>query len=508
MTLECRYLPEPLLEFANGQKVETPKDGLFLFGPVEALKGRTALRIGAIGTASGLTLLRHWLGEIAVRIPGKAGTLWAPDWPGFEPVFNAALPAAPMAELSIDAATLERAIKKSNRADAVRSAVKLFEDAIRDYLRQEERRPDVWVVVVPDVVFKYGRPKVAMPPKAEQTPSTLLSESAARKFYQGGDLFPSTVEADAETYKFSSNFHHQLKAQLLSKEIAIQIALESTLQPPLPDETNAGRNRKGLQDRATIAWNFGTTLYFKADARPWQLASVRPGVCYVGLVFKADETPGAKGEACCAAQMFLNSGDGLVFRGALGPWYSEKLREYHLSRDAAANLMKSVVEGYKAKHNQLPQQLFIHGRHRFSKEEWAGFVETVPPETHLVGVRIRSSDDMRLFRPRGGMPVLRGAAVALNERNGLLWTQGFVPRLASYQGFETPKPLSVELTHGRGDLWEVMADVLALTKVNYNACDYASGLPVTLKFADKVGEILMAAPALAESPPLPFRYYI
>jgi hypothetical protein len=39
-----------------------------------------------------------------------------------------------------------------------------------------------------------------------------------------------------------------------------------------------------------------------------------------------------------------------------------------------------------------------------------------------------------------------------------------------------------------------MADVLALTEVNHNACDYVSGLPVTLKFADRVGEILTASP--------------
>ena len=54
----------------------------------------------------------------------------------------------------------------------------------------------------------------------------------------------------------------------------------------------------------------------------------------------------------------------------------------------------------------------------------------------------------------------------------------------------------------------VMADVLALTKVNYNACDFSSGLPVTLKFADRVGEILTASPKGLQAPPLPFRFYI
>jgi hypothetical protein len=34
-----------------------------------------------------------------------------------------------------------------------------------------------------------------------------------------------------------------------------------------------------------------------------------------------------------------------------------------------------------------------------------------------------------------------------------------------------------------------MADILSLTKLNYNSCRHSDGLPVTLKFADAVGEI-------------------
>ena len=74
--------------------------------------------------------------------------------------------------------------------------------------------------------------------------------------------------------------------------------------------------------------------------------------------------------------------------------------------------------------------------------------------------------------------------------------------------FETPKPISVSIDYGDGDMMAVMRDVLALTKVNYNACDYASGLPVTLKFADRVGDIPIASPNGAKAPPLPFRFYI
>jgi hypothetical protein len=106
------------------------------------------------------------------------------------------------------------------------------------------------------------------------------------------------------------------------------------------------------------------------------------------------------------------------------------------------------------------------------------------------------------------MPVLRGTAVTISRREGFLWTTGYIPRLRTYPGFETPKPIYIEIRRGDGDLKTVMRDILALTKINYNACDYSSGLPVTLKFANRVDEILTASPKGMAAPPLPFRFYI
>ena len=71
---------------------------------------------------------------------------------------------------------------------------------------------------------------------------------------------------------------------------------------------------------------------------------------------------------------------------------------------------------------------------------------------------------------------------------------------------EVPKPLLVDVCRGDADIESVLNDVLALTKLNYNACIYGDGEPVTLKVADAVGEILTAGPA--EGAPLPFRLYI
>jgi hypothetical protein len=84
---------------------------------------------------------------------------------------------------------------------------------------------------------------------------------------------------------------------------------------------------------------------------------------------------------------------------------------------------------------------------------------------------------------------------------------GWTPRFQTYVGRGVPKPLSVDVTHGEASIKTVLQDVLALTKLNYNACVFADGVPITLKFADHVGEVLTAGP-LAPDVPLPFMYYI
>jgi hypothetical protein len=333
--------------------------------------------------------VKSWLAKLAGFLPVKdPSKLHTSPWPGFQAAFGARLSLDPLVTIPLSRAAVDTAARKSNRTDAVRSVIALYENALLEHKRTQETRPDVWLVVIPEIVHDYGRPTVAGP--KDKTPSQLMPEDRAREILQDGSLFPD-MEEEARTYLFARNFHHQLKCQLLDSEMVIQIIRETTLDPTI-ELDHFGNPKRSLQEPARIAWNFATTLYFKARGQPWQLANVRPGVCYVGIVFKQDPSPAARGEACCAAQMFLNSGNGVVFRGALGPWYSEQPGEFHLSHTAAADLIAGVVSEYKKGHNgQAPKELFIHGRQRFSAEEWKGFQSAVPPETTFVGVRIRSS---------------------------------------------------------------------------------------------------------------------
>ena len=210
--------------------------------------------------------------------------------------------------------------------------------------------------------------------------------------------------------------------------------------------------------------------------------------------------------ACCAAQMFLDSGDGLVFKGAVGPWYRPERGDFHLNRRAAKELVGLAVGSYKEKAGGLPSELFLHGKVRFNEEEWRGFQEAINAETNLVGVRIRPDADLKLYR-KGKHTVLRGLAYARDERTAYIWTKGFTPRLQTYPGREVPRPLLVDICRGEADILTVLNDILSLTKLNYNTCIFSDGMPVTLRFANAVGEILTAGP-LEKVPPLPFKYYI
>jgi hypothetical protein len=65
------------------------------------------------------------------------------------------------------------------------------------------------------------------------------------------------------------------------------------------------------------------------------------------------------------------------------------------------------------------------------------------------------NDNMKLFRPRN-YPVLRGSALLIGDEQAFLWTAGYVARLDSYLGPETPNPLQ------RGDcaLNTILRDVM------------------------------------------------
>src|SRR2546428_13181913 len=90
---------EPQLEFASGEMLEHPRDGLTLFGPVDSkgIEKPSHLCYGVVGAKSGVGAFREFGKAVNRPIATDSNldeVLW-PDFPGFEEGFYAVLPMEP-----------------------------------------------------------------------------------------------------------------------------------------------------------------------------------------------------------------------------------------------------------------------------------------------------------------------------------------------------------------------------------------------------------------------------
>ncbi|MDP2884302.1 MAG: hypothetical protein Q8P51_04690 [Ignavibacteria bacterium] len=500
--IRIRHLKEPTLRFAHNQVAEDPRDGLSLFGPIDDGLVND-FSVGIVGTPEGIRRCKSWLYKINGPVFHPKKDIARPFFPGFEAVFGVSINLNAIPELPVDENLLRLFYRYDDPHVRVSEIVDLYVDRLLEYIKEGERIPKLWFVVIPDIVYTLCRPKSVN--VANNVIHVGISDPYMRRFE--GFLENDDYQRWRTSYKYENHFHNQLKIKLLKHHLLTQIIREVTIAygeyPNLSEKRIAVRR---VFDTA-IAWNLCTTMYYKIGGLPWKLGDIRKEVCYVGLSFKQDRTNVDPKYACCAAQMFLDSGDGTVFRGRVGPYYNPNTKEYHLTRDKAFELLSRVLQSFeKENQERLPKQVFIHGRTYFDDEEWAGFLEAATNRVALVGIRIRNEKIFKLFRSKT-YPVLRGSVYIKGKRTAYLWTKGFIPRLQSTLGLETPNPLSIELIRGQEDIEVVCRDILALTKLNYNSCIFCDGTPVTLKFADAIGEILTAGPD-ENLEILPFMYYI
>ena len=122
-----------------------------------------------------------------------------------------------------------------------------------------------------------------------------------------------------------------------------------------------------FEDPATIAWKLSTGAYYKDADDLGNSPTYVPGVCYVGLAYKRREATGDDRFAVCAAQMFLSSGEGVVFPGSVRAMVSHRVPSNFTSiEEAAQNLVAMVVSEYRSQHdNEPPTELFLHAKSSF-----------------------------------------------------------------------------------------------------------------------------------------------
>lgn len=449
-----------------------------------------------IGAPEGIARFNLWssmMNSPVSNAPRNNIRLW-PPFPGFQSAFNAAWPEQPVVTITLDR---EKLLDASRLSDPFQRAYKVVEYylAALEKTQQRDEKIGVAICVVPDEVWTNCRPQSFV---LNATGERISGRELAKR--KSGQL--GLFDATQDTYLLSPDFRRQLKARSmgLAEPIPLQLLRESTLR--YNDDNDFGERRlTPLSDRM---WNICTTLYYKCGGKPWRLVTAREGVCYVGLAFRRSDD---KRTACCAAQMFLDSGDGVVFLGKFGPWYSPRDKQFHISQSAAQDLLKGVLKTYEDWGGNRLTEIFLHSRSMINDEEFAGYQAACPPEVKLVGIRVRTEISApRLYR-MGGMPILRGTFWRQSDTSCLLWGSGFKPRIGTYDGWEIPVPMRIDIQHGDASIERVAQDIFGLTKLNYNACHLGDSNPVTIGFSDAVGEILVSNQAVTSRRPQ-FRYYI
>lgn len=459
--MKLSILDEPPLEFSGGARHIDPRHGISDYGPADATNTAVrTIRAGIVGTPAAIEGLKRWLDRCRRPIQAKdsrLGHLFVP-FPGFDT--SAGFRSTLIWDSRLERPIRERDLKRFiglKAQDATRAAIALY-TAELDIL-DEEPGCDVIIIARPE--------ELAERPKREIDPQAPWKKA------------PLTEQVD--------DFRAALKALAMRYSRPIQIIRRTTWDPAFKPTTT---EKPRLQDEATRAWNLHTALYYKAGGVPWRLPRDPSDLtsCYVGVTFyhSGDHTV----LETSVAQVFNQRGDGVIVRGAPAR-VSRHDRQPHLTRHDAQVLLTEALSRYRSEHRNMPARVVLHKTSSYTNDEIVGFraaADASDVDT-LELLWLPASDPVRLFRS-ANHPPLRGSLLSLDSHRHVLYTRGSVPFYGTYPGMYIPSPLPFRLVDAESSPERLAEELLALTKMNWNQTQLDGRLPITLRTANRVGEIL------------------
>ena len=469
---EGKIFEEPLLEFGDNHSHSDPRLGLRDAGPHQSYVGEV-IKIGVVGSAKTIEDAQTFLKSAAQGFEGKSDKHpnLHPDFPGLknQNPFRCGFEIQEEATQALSKPLIDKIAKEPNHALAVQMAV----DAICEKLQvldESGNRPDVAMVALPiRLIERVWGAKVD-------------AKGSSEKDDSGGSDAP--------------NFRGMLKAQAMGFNFPIQIVWEDVLdeKAKIPRKIKESSDRK-IQDEAGRSWNLLTTLYYKGSGRvPWRRLAQEGEykACYVGISFFRD----IDGQQLwtSAAQMFDERGKGFILKGGRAQTETRGKHPY-MTQEDAYELVKNVLSAYRAHHKHYPARVIIMKTSRFRDEEADGFLEALDEcEAELRDlVWVQEHHVAKVLRD-GDYPVLRGTFIDLDGK-GLLYTNGSIPYYGTYPGQYVPNPLLL-CPHDRSEstVSQIAEEVFSLTKINWNSTQMNQKLPIPIRAARKVGEILKYVP--------------
>lgn len=488
--IELAQLSPPLMEFGAPGTYDNPKTGLLEAGPFDLRFGaahKTQVRVGLVGTDEMIKKGTQWLERCCNAIPSEIkGTTQYMDFPGFEPVFRAALVLNERWTVGIDAAKLNAALKMNTR-NRFEEVLDLYAHSVKKLADDTEMPPDIVIVCLPDdVVQTCWSISTSLTPRQRQ----LLKKRQAER--ERGQLSLFDFEENEDDL-LNRDFRRALKARAMECRMPIQIGRNNLF-------TELDTN----QDAATRAWNMSVALYYKAGGIPWRMKTDGPETCLVGISFHHQRTLGQHFAYASLAQAFSTRGDGFAIRGEAMPPDERQGRKVHLTASQAAELGKRVLEEYRERSGGTPQRIVLHKTTQFDEPEQEGFRHAFQnvPIVELINIM---PTQFRLLK-YGKYPPRRGTLCTVNKISTYLFLTGYMPEWRTYPGPHIPAPVKL-VSNDDVDMHRVAKDILGLARMNWNTASISSAQPVTLSFSRRVGGIMKEVGSDREPHPS-FRYYI
>ena len=500
------HLEEPKLVFGGGFLSVDPKVGIETYGPFDIeSSGLRTLRVGLIGTGSGLQSFDAFMRRCRGPVPAgfnkrkkPLDPLTFPDFPGcsldltFRCNFqteNTALRRVVHEEFFL------RALEHQDPQKKVEEVVRLLISEL-SALTDVEPAPDVVVLLLPGCVEREcaALGSVFMGQRLQLSLQERWERTVRKKSIKTGQMllgldFDTGDTEQEQTLRGFFNIHHAIKAHAMATGLTTQVVWESTLEDP---------------HLSAVAWNLLTALYYKAGHHPWRLQSLPDQTCFVGVSF-FKESPHADAEMQTSLAQVFGAGDGLVLKGERAVVDRKRDGKAHLDEAGAENLLKQAIALYEKHHGGPPHRVVVHKTSRYWPEELRGFRRALGNIYHYDFLALETLGTR--FLRIGKRPPLRGTVIQLAPRNYLLYGNGYVPYLRCYPGKRLPRPLEIVEHHGDSPATTVCAEILALTKLNWNSCAFGSSEPITIRFAKSVGRILSELPPGAK-PQTRYQFYM
>ncbi len=479
------HFSEPVLEFAgNGRHVDV-RFGLTDYGPVDFSTERTKeVRLGVVGTSQTTGKFGDWLRRCEGGIPAKNSRQpnLFPAFPGSTILgpFRCSFEVGDRRVRTLSLSTISRIVSEKDDDTAVAIAVEAFANEVKD-LAEQDRPPEVVVCALPvEIIERVSNMRGA--------PTDDEAENEAGEEVEPEDA--PVLERQIE------NFRGALKAATLALRIPIQIVWPTTYDnDAVVKKKLAEFSTRKVQDEATRAWNFFCALYYKAGGTPWRM--IRDQREFSATLMGVSFFEGLDGSSLqtSSAQLFDERGEGLILKG--GPGLKDKTdRQPYLSAVDAFDLTRTALHSYKKEHGNYPARLVIHKTSRFHPEEREGFQKAIEQSEIEIAdfIWMPRRSPVRLFR-NGVYPPLRGTAMRLDDEHAILYSRGSVDFFRTYPGLYVPNPLVLRAQRRDTPDWNLLLkETLALTKMNWNGTQFDGALPITLKAARQVGDILKYVP--------------